>query len=266
MILIAEKINTINKKVAEALEKKDVDFFRNMATSQTESGRVDAVDINVGSDISKEPHNMKWAVSVVEETLDGRVPLSIDSPNPETIIAGFDAMKEKKGSYINSVTLQGEKYKELLPLAKEHDLNIIAMPIGQKQIPSTADKRYKNSYIISEIINDYGIPLERLYLDCLVTPISISKDNAKISLDTLKLIKKNITQARTIICIASISFGLPGKSVLNSIFLSLLAQEGLDAVLMDPFDKGVMGAIHALDVLQGKDEYCINYLKYAGRK
>lgn len=263
MLLIAEKINTINKKVSEALAKKDRKFFEDFAVKQLESKIIDALDLNIGSDISVEPENMKWVVKIIESVTEGKIPLSIDSPNPDTIIAGFEAMKNKKGAFINSISLQSGRYEKLLPLAKEYDLNIIALPIEKSDIPNNSRERSEIAQKIATVVNNFGIPLSRLYIDCLVTPIAISTNNALVSIDTLKNIKKNIPECKTIICVAGISFGIPNKETLNSRFLTILAYEGIDAILMDPFDRQVMDTIYATNLILDKDEFCMNYLKYS---
>ena len=184
MLLIAEKINTINKKVSEALAKKDRKFFEDFAVKQLESKIIDALDLNIGSDISVEPENMKWVVKIIESVTEGKIPLSIDSSNPDTIIAGFEAMKNKKGAFINSISLQSGRYEKLLPLAKEYDLNIIALPIEKSDIPNNSRERSEIAQKISTVVTNFDIPLSRLYIDCLVTPIAISTNNALVSIDT----------------------------------------------------------------------------------
>lgn len=263
MFLIAEKINTINKKVSEALVKKDRKFFEELTVKQLESKIINAIDINIGSDISVEPENMKWVVKIVESVTEGKIPLSIDSPNPDTIIAGFEAMKNKKDAFINSISLQSGRYEKLIPLAKEYDLNIIALPIEKSDIPNNSRKRSEIAQRIAAVVNNFDIPLSRLYIDCLVAPIAISTNNALASIDTLKNIKKNIPECKTIICVTGISFGIPNKETLNSRFLTILAYEGIDSILMDPFDRQVMDTIYATNLILGKDEFCMNYLKHS---
>ncbi|MCL4386540.1 MAG: dihydropteroate synthase, partial [Cyanobacteria bacterium] len=129
MILIGEKINTVNKDVLAALKKRDESYFKKLAVSQIDSGIIDVLDINVGTDINVEPDNMRWAITCIEEVLKNKIILSIDSPNPKTIIAGINSVHNKKGTFINSITFEENRYKELLPLAKEFNLNIIALPI-----------------------------------------------------------------------------------------------------------------------------------------
>lgn len=262
MIILGEKINTVNPKVADALKRKDKAFFQNLALSQAESGVVDVVDVNVGSDPQKEPDNMRWAVSCIEEVLEGKVPLSIDSSGPETIVAGIEKITNKEGVFLNSITLEESRHKDLLPLAKEFDLNIIALPIEGGGIPQSSDERLRLAKRIVILVDDYGIDLSKLFIDCIVEPVSLSCDKALISLDTVRKIKKHIPVVKTFICLAAISFGLPGRRLINRHFLSLLIREGIDSVILDPLDKEVINTLYTTNLLLGNDEFCQKYIKF----
>jgi len=41
----------------------------------------------------------------------------------------------------------------------------------------------------------------------------------------------------------------------------LAMRAGLSAVLIDPLDKRIMGNLRATEVLLGRDEYCLEYIK-----
>ena len=57
MILIGEKINTVNKDVLGALKKRDESYFKKLAAAQIDSGIIGVLDVNVGTDIGIEPDN-----------------------------------------------------------------------------------------------------------------------------------------------------------------------------------------------------------------
>lgn len=262
MLIFGEKINTINKKVDLALQKKDSEFFKNLTSSQLDSGIVDVIDINVGSDAAIEPDNMRWAAGIVEEVTSGKVPLSIDSSSPKTIIAGIEKLKSKDNSYINSITLEESRHKELLPVAKDYNLNIIALPMDRDGIPKSADGRLKLAYGLAELVKDSNISLEKLFIDCIIEPVSIGDDSALIALETVSKIKANIPGVKTIICLSAVSFGLPDRKLINRNFLSLLIREGIDSVILDPLDTGVVSSLYSANLLTGKDISCVDYIKY----
>lgn len=262
MLIFGEKINTVNKAVKQALEKKDKDFFRELVLAQIDSGITDVIDVNIGSDSSIEPANMQWAVKVAEEATGGKTPLSIDSSSPETIIAGLNTMNNKKGSYINSITLEEKRYKELLPLAKEYDLNIIALPIDGTGIPESTDGRVRLAHKLAELVSGFNISLDKLYIDCIINPVSISRENGILSLETVNRVKKEIPGSRTIICLSAVSFGLPQRRLINKTFLPLLLKEDIDALILDPLDDELIAGLYAANMLLGKDPNCLKFLKY----
>jgi len=262
MIVFGEKINTINRDVLNALNSKDESFFSNLTLSQVHSGIVDVIDINVGSDFSGEVENMQWVVPIVERSAGSRVPLAIDSSNPKAIIAGLEKITNKKDSFINSITLEEDKYKVLLPLVKKYDLKVIALPIDKNGVPRSSVQRLKLAEKLVEIVKSYSIPLSRLFIDCLVEPISISDTNAVTSLETLTLIKKEIPEVKTFICLSAVSFGLPNRKSINRNFATLLIERGIDSIILDPLDKDLALTIFITKALLSMDSYCQDYLKY----
>ena len=71
---------------------------------------------------------------------------------------------------------------------------------------------------------------------------------------------------RTILGVSNISFGLPCRAYLNTIFLTLAIHAGLDLAIMDPASQEMMAAIYAYNVLSGRDKQCATYVeRYAGR-
>ncbi|MEA1997092.1 MAG: methyltetrahydrofolate cobalamin methyltransferase, partial [Gemmatimonadota bacterium] len=60
MLIIGERINSSRKRIAPAVEAKDVDFILNEAGIQLEAG-ADYVDVNAGTfGPEKEPELLSW--------------------------------------------------------------------------------------------------------------------------------------------------------------------------------------------------------------
>ena len=262
MIVFSENINTINKDIASALEKKDRDFFVKLVRSLTASGAVDVIDINVGSFAGEESGNMKWMVPIVEEVTGGKIPVSIDSSSPEAIIAGIGELKNKNGGFINSITLEKSRYQDLIPLAKEQDMNIIGLPIDKNGIPRSSKERLDLAYRLVEIVSRNGISPEKLYIDCIIEPVSVSAGSAVAALETIAKVKENIPEVKTFICLTAVSFGLPERKLLNRNFLTLLLKEGIDAVILNPLDKELLSNLFASNALLDKDFYCQDYMGF----
>ena len=55
-------------------------------------------------------------------------------------------------------------------------------------------------------------------------------------------------------------FGQRKKDPINQSFLISAIAAGLDSAILDPLDKRIMSFVYASELLQGKDDYCMNYL------
>jgi 5-methyltetrahydrofolate--homocysteine methyltransferase len=61
--------------------------------------------------------------------------------------------------------------------------------------------------------------------------------------------------------LSNISYGLPARKYLNRIFMAQAIAAGLDGAIINPLDRGMMGAIAAAEALAGQDRSCVRYLK-----
>jgi 5-methyltetrahydrofolate--homocysteine methyltransferase len=257
MLIVGERINTFKKSVMRAYEEKDSGFIRQEAVRQAEAGS-HVIDINAGSDIDVEPDNMKWAVQIVQEALD--LPLCIDSPNPATIQAGFEACRDKQAAWANSITLEKERLDNILPLVKEHKCPVIALCRDESGVAQSARERVEVGRKIVEAIDRYGIALDKLYLDPMIEPLSVRGDGGMMSVATLLGLKRELPEIKTIISLSGISFGLPERKLLHRSFMPMLMYAGLDAVFLDPLDTLLMQSVIASQALLDHDEFCMNYI------
>ena len=80
------------------------------------------------------------------------------------------------------------------------------------------------------------------------------------TLNAIELIKKRFPQARTVLGVSNVSFGLPpqARRVLNSVFLAEAVKRGLDAAIIDPSKVIPLGKIDpelrnaALDLIENR--------------
>lgn len=257
MIIIGERINTVRKSIASAVEKKDAAYIQEEAVKQVQAG-ADVLDVNVGSRLEDEPTNMEWAVKVIQEVAD--TPLCIDSPHPETIKAGFKACKNKRRAWANSITLEKGRIEGILPLTKEYQSLVVALCMDKNGIPGTVQGRVQVAKKIAEVVSRYGIPKGNLYLDALIEPVAIDSKKGILALDTIRELKTSLPEAKTIICLSAVSFGLPERRLLNRTFLPFLMEAGLDAIILDTVDRKLMTVLKATQVLLDKDENCLQYI------
>jgi 5-methyltetrahydrofolate--homocysteine methyltransferase len=256
MIVIGEKINTSRSAISEAVEKKDTKYIIQVAREQAEAG-AHYIDVNAGTFIDLEIEYLTWLVKTVQSEVD--LPLCLDSPNPEALA---QAMKQHKGEpIINSISLEEDRFKSLLPVITSQPCHIVALCMSQTSMPTTQEERVS---VASELINKLttaGFPLERIYVDPLIQPVSVDTHMGLAALGAISKIMNDFPGVNTICGLSNISFGLPERRLINRSFLTLCLAHGLSGVIMDPTDKHLMGTLLAAEMLLDKDQYCEKYIQ-----
>lgn len=259
MLIIGEIINATNKKVGQAIAEKNKDFLQSLAREQDVAG-ADFIDINAGLGGSEEEtkSNMQWLVEIVQEVA-GK-PLVIDSDSPAVIEAALDKYQGQK-VMINSVNAEDEKLNSILPIVAERQVQVIALAMGSEGISDDVNVRLTACDRIMEEASRLGIKPEQIFFDPLVLPLSVNPEHGMCSLKTLEGIKSRYPDAKTIVGLSNISYGLPARKLINQGFLIMAAYTGVDAAILDPRDSRMMSFVKATDALMGKDPYCKGYIK-----
>jgi cobalamin-dependent methionine synthase I len=257
MIIIGEKINGTLAGVREAIEQRDAESIAMLAVSQADAG-ADYIDVNVGTGSGNEVESMKWALEVVAGATEK--PVSLDSSDPAVLVKGLEICGESK-PFINSASGELSKTECVIPLAAEYNCPIVALPIDESGIPDTPEGRLEICHRILACAGRWGVPEVDLYFDPLVIPISTEHRQGLIALETLSLIKSELPGVRTVLGLSNISYGLPKRHLLNRSLLTMAVFIGLDAVLMDATETGLIAALRAAEAVAGSDEFCRRYVK-----
>ena len=256
MIIIGELINSTRDVIKEKIEDRDAEYIRDIAQQQVDAG-ADYVDVNSGAFVWDEIEHLIWLVETVQEVID--TPLSLDSPNEEAI---KKAAEIHDGiPMINSITAEEERYKKVLPLVQEYDAKVVALCLSDEGMPETADQRLK---IADKLMNDLekdGVPLDNVFIDPIIKPISVDGRFGHQVLDTISGITEWDTDVHITCGLSNISFGLPNRALLNQAFLMMAMDRGLDSGIIDPLDEHMMKLVKAAEVLLNRDDYGQRYLK-----
>lgn len=256
MLIVGEKINTTKKSINAAVEARNLELIRKEAINQVEAG-AELIDVNTGTRIKTEVADMEWLVNVLQDTIENR--LCIDSPNPEAIKAGVKLAKKKP--LVNSITGEPDRVKAIMPIVKEYGTSVVALTMDEFGMPKTGEDRLKVAKKIIDMIAEYNIPMNDIYFDPLIQPVSSNPEQGLEVLEGIKLIKATFTDAHIICGLSNISYGLPERKLLNRTFLPMAVYAGLDSAILDPTDKMLMSALMASCAILGQDEFCLNYIK-----
>jgi cobalamin-dependent methionine synthase I len=137
----------------------------------------------------------------------------------------------------------------------------VALCMSDEGMPVTVDDRLKIADKLIDGLLQNNIPLENIFVDPLVQPLSVDKSYGTGFINTIEAIKEKFKGIHTACGLSNISYGLPGRKHLNRAFMIQAILKGLDGAIVNPLDKGMISAIIAAEALAGKDDYCMNYLK-----
>jgi len=260
MLVIGENINASNRSVAEAIVNRDREFLQNLVKAQVEAG-ADFIDVNSGVESGSpeyEAVTMEWLVELIQEVTDK--PLAIDSEIPDVIET---ALRRYRGDrlMLNSVTAEPEKLVAIGSLAAERQAWLVALAMGTNGIPSSVEGRLAACEQIMAQLTQLGLAAEQIFFDPLILPIAVDSSQGLVTLKTLEQIKSRYPAAKTVLGLSNISYGLPGRKLVNRAFLLMAAHAGLDAVILNPLDAKMMSFVKVADMLTGKDPLCRRYTR-----
>ena len=259
-VLIGERINPTGKKrLTAVLSGGNLDIVRTEAEAQVEAG-ADVLDVNVGAIGVDEVDLLPKAVRLVMETV--QVPVCIDSANAEALRAALAMHKELAPGgkpLVNSVNGEEANLERVLPLVAEYKTAVIGLAMDDDGIPPTAGERLAVAGKIVERAEALGIPREDVVIDCLALTVGADDSQAVlITLEAIWMVRKELGVNMTLGA-SNVSFGLPEREVVNWAFLAMAIQNGVNCPIVDAAK--VRPAILATDLLLGRDEYALRYIK-----
>lgn len=257
MLIIGERINGMFSDIKRAIQEKDPLPVQEWARKQEEGG-ARALDLNVGPAVPDKVEAMKWLVQVTQEVSD--LPLCLDSTNPIAIEEGLKLCK--RPAIINSTNAEREKIERFFPMAVEYGAALIGLTMDKKGIPKDAESRLAFAMELVAAADEYGLPMEDLYIDPLILPANVGQDHAPEVLSTLRQIKMLANPApRTVLGLSNVSQGCYDRSLLNRVYLAMGMANGLDAVIADANDEALVEIAAAGEILLNQSIYCDSYVK-----
>ena len=250
--VIGERINPTGRKKLEAeMRAGDFSTVETDALAQVAAGAT-VLDVNAGvtsvDPDTTEPKLLARAVELVQGVVDA--PLCIDSSVPAALAAGLEVCKGRP--LLNSVTGEEERLELVLPLARKHDVPVVAICNDESGISEDPDLRFAVARKIVERAADHGIRRQDIVVDPLVMPIGAMAD---AGLQVFRLIRRlrEELKVNTTGGASNISFGLPKRHGINAAFLPMAIAAGMTSAIMNPLRPQEMEAVRAANVLVGSD-------------
>jgi 5-methyltetrahydrofolate--homocysteine methyltransferase len=238
-LIVGERTNANgSKQFRDHLLAGDVDGMVGMAKAQAKEGAhvLDVCVDYVGRDGVADMDAFVRQV-VTQCTL----PLVIDSTEGPVIEA---ALKRIGGrAVINSVNLEdGEEGRpaRIFSMARRYGAAVVALLIDEEGQARTLEWKMRVARRLYDLaVNRYGLEPGDLLFDALTFPLSSGQEDLRrdgmATLEAIRQIKAEMPGVSTILGVSNISFGLkpPARQVLNSVFLHLAIEAGLDAAIVN---------------------------------
>ena len=257
-VLIGERINPTGKKrFKQALKENDIDYIIGEGINQQNAGS-HVLDVNVGLPEIDEKEMLKKVVFELQSVSD--LPLQIDTSDPSAMESALRIYNGK--AMVNSVNGKKEVMDSIFPLVKKYGGVVIGLTLDENGIPETSDGRFAIAERIISEAEKHGIFKKDIIIDPLAMTISSDRSSARVTLESVRKISEKL-KVKTSLGVSNVSFGLPNREIINSVFLSLAFENGLNAAIINPFSLEMMKAYHSYVALSGMDEGCADYIRFA---
>lgn len=243
VVCVGENINVMSKTIGPAIKERRIEPILEMARHQEKMG-IDLLDLNIGPSRKAGEEVMDWLVREVQTVV--KKPCSLDTTNPAAMEAGLKIHQGK--ALINSVSLQPERLEKVLPLAKTYQASVIGLLWGVEGMPRDANERAALAVDFIYQANNQGIPTEDVWIDPIVTPVSVEINQVLSCLEFMSMLKDIAPEAKSIVGLSNISNGTPThlRPHLNRAYLAMLMKFGVYAAIVDAYDQEI------LDLAKGK--------------
>ncbi|MCM8768547.1 MAG: dihydropteroate synthase [Candidatus Omnitrophica bacterium] len=252
MMVIAENINVINKKLAAAMKERKKEPIQHLAKLCAKN-QVDYLDLNIGPAKKDGPFLMEWIIKTVREVTD--LPLSLDTTNIEAIKVGLEMEGEK--AMINSVQATPERMEILFPLIQQYHCRFIALLLGKGGMPRDATERGSLAAEFAAAIDQAGLPHENVFFDPIVLPVAFQQDQVVATLEFMKMLSEMLPDFESTCGLSNVSNGVPEelRPLVNRTYLALLLLSGLESAIADGLDNQL------IDLARGKREDIMELIK-----
>lgn len=238
--LIGERVNSQGSRAAKRLLlDDDYDGLIEIAKDQVDGG-AHILDVCVAlTERADEADQMRKLVKKLAMSI--ALPLMIDTTEADVAEAALSVYPGR--GIINSINLENgrEKIDTVLPIALKHGAALVALTIDEEGMAHTAQRKLEIAQRITQIcVDEYGLKPEDLIFDVLTFPVTTGqeelRDDARATLDGIRLVKENIPGVLTSLGLSNVSFGVSqgARAVLNSVYLYHCVQAGLDMAIVNP--------------------------------
>jgi 5-methyltetrahydrofolate--homocysteine methyltransferase len=169
-----------------------------------------------------------------------KAPLMIDSTDAQVMARALTYCQGK--SILNSINLEDGRvrFDRVVPMAKSFGAALVVGTIDEKGMAVTVERKVEIAQRSFHLLTDeFHVLPEDIWWDALVFPCGTGDaayiGSAAQTIAGVAALKEQFPEAKTILGVSNVSFGLPeaGREVLNSVFLYHATKAGLDAAIVN---------------------------------
>jgi 5-methyltetrahydrofolate--homocysteine methyltransferase len=167
-------------------------------------------------------------------------PLMIDSTEVDAIEAALVAWPGR--AVVNSVHFEdgGARLDRVAALCRRHGAALVALTIDEAGMAMTVDRKLAIAHrLVDRLVGHHGFAPSDLFLDVLTFTLGSGdpslRDAGARTIEAIRRVKAELPGVFTSLGVSNVSFGLkpPARRVLNSVFLNLCLEAGLDAAILN---------------------------------
>jgi 5-methyltetrahydrofolate--homocysteine methyltransferase len=240
-LLVGERTNVIGSRLFKNLVAEEKWEEASEIARRQVKGGAHVVDVCLQSTDREE----KKDIPAFYEKLIRKVkaPVMIDTTDATAIELALTYCQGK--AIINSINLEDgeEKFERVVPIAHAFGAAVVVGCIDEDPLQAQAFTRERKLAVAQRsyklLTEKYALPPEDIVFDPLVFPCATGDENyiggAVETIEGIRLIKQALPDARTILGISNVSFGLPpgAREVINSVFLYYCTKAGLDLAIVN---------------------------------
>ncbi|HTU02846.1 MAG TPA: methionine synthase, partial [Candidatus Sulfotelmatobacter sp.] len=169
------------------------------------------------------------------------LPLVIDSTEAPVIEAALQWIGGR--AVINSVNLEdgeGGRPARIFPMARRYGAAVVCLLIDEEGQARTVEWKLRVARRLHDLaVEQYGLEPTDLIFDALTFPLGSGQEDLRRdglhTLEAIRRIKAELPGVFTLLGVSNVSFGLKpaARHVLNSVFLHLAVEAGLDGAIVN---------------------------------
>jgi 5-methyltetrahydrofolate--homocysteine methyltransferase len=143
-------------------------------------------------------------------------------------------------------------------LIRDYGAVVIGLTIDEEGIPKDSDRRVAIAHKIVKRAEALGIKRQDVIIDCSAMAVGADSGAGYVVIETIRRIKDELGVNQTL-GTSNISFGMPDRPLLNSTFLAIAIAAGVTCPIVNI--AMIRSAVLATDLVLGRDEYAMRYVK-----